>query len=102
MKAQWERLLADISRGELYEAEEALVLEEDGDDAEDGNTDESKTGENISDQTAERDGIHQPLKLKKFLNALGAVTLIWGEACPKQWRASKRPCRCCAEKRRKN
>lgn len=103
VKAQWERLLADISRGELYEAEEALVLEEDGDDAEDGNTDESKTGENISDQTetpggknnagedtgnkeadqtAERDGIHQPLKLKKFLNALGAVTLIWGESVP--------------------
>lgn len=103
VKAQWERLLADISRGELYEAEEALVLEEDGDDAEDGNTDESETGENISDQTetpggknnagedtgnkeadqtAERDGIHQPLKLKKFLNALGAVTLIWGGSVP--------------------
>ena len=30
VKAQWERLLADIARGELYEAEEALVLEEDG------------------------------------------------------------------------
>ena len=105
VKARWKNLLASISQGELYEAEEALVQEDDKEEAADpdeagdeenapdpaqtpeeetdaGEDSAEEAAEQPAEQSEEKDGTYQPLKLKKFLNALGAVTLIWGGSVP--------------------
>lgn len=57
----------------------AQMPEEETDAGEDS---AEEAAEQPAEQSEEKDGTYQPLKLKKFLNALGAVTLIWGGSVP--------------------
>ena len=89
VKERWRALLGSLTAGELYVVEEPKILDTDTPEPDAGEAASSpdssaETGASTNDTSSsrQREETFQPLKLKKYLNALQTVARLWEGSIP--------------------